>query len=178
MTSIRDLHRRALDDATAVIDSLDSSDWGRDSRCEGWSVRKLVEHMTGQNFGFAAALTDGDAPQAAYAPRSVDEWARSVEVLRSAAESPADRIRLVEVRPETRHTPETVLGFQTLDTVVHTWDITGPPHRPGPDLLDLVVRQAQRVPTERPVDAPFGPVVDGDDSDPWRHALHLLGRSA
>ncbi|WP_137121773.1 maleylpyruvate isomerase family mycothiol-dependent enzyme [Segeticoccus rhizosphaerae] len=176
MTSIRDLHRQALDDATTVIDALDSSDWGRDSRCAGWSVRKLVEHMTGQNFGFAAALADGDAPQDAYAPRTVDQWAQSVDTLRQAATSPADRIRLVEVRPETRHTGEAVLGFQTLDTVVHTWDITGPPHRPAPALVDLVARQAQLVPTQRPVDAPFAPVVDGDDSDPWLHALHLLGR--
>lgn len=177
MDTIADRHSRALAAATAVIAGLDGPQWERPSQCAGWSIRDLVRHMVGQNFGFAAALGEGDAPLGAYEPRDVEEWPASVDQLSQAVAAPAGEIRLAEVRPHLTLSPDVVVGMHLLDTVVHTWDICGPPWRPEPDVADAIVEQARRVPdSARRGDGPFRAVIPGLDEDPWHEALRLLGR--
>ena len=185
-------HRRALDMATAEIRRAGPGDLGRPSPCVGWDLRALLEHMVGQNHGFADAVADGEAPVAAFAPRSFDDggllpdWDASAERVAAAfAAAPGEReVLLVEVSAEQRFPVGTVLGFHLLDSVVHAWDVAtalAHPFRPDDDLVELVAAQAALVPggpaRERP-GAAFAPGVPvPDDADPWTLALARLGRA-
>lgn len=139
-------------------------------------MNDLVEHMVGQNYGFAAAIASGDAPESAYEPRARDQWTHSTTLLTDAISAPAERIRLVEVRPDDHLPLEVVLAIHTLDLAVHTWDAIGDQYRPDEQVIDLVLAVAQAVPAEQGPSSPFGPAVGIEPADPWERALRLLGR--
>jgi uncharacterized protein (TIGR03086 family) len=188
---LRPLHRRALDLAGKVIATIGPGDLDRPTPCTGWDLRALLGHAIGQNYGFAAAVEGPDAPVAAYAARPPETgdveaaWTESADRLAAAfAAAPLDRpVLLAEFSAEHRFPVSTVVGFQLLDTVVHTWDIAtalGRPFRPDDELVAATLAIAERVPTgearERP-GAAFASVRPDDGSDDWRHALALLGRA-
>jgi len=201
---LRELHRRALRDATAVIDTVGPGDLDRPTPCAGWDLAALLAHMIGQNHGFAAALRDGDAAPDAYRPRAplpggpAGTWQRSAgEVGRAVAATPEEReVRLAEVRGGTLFPAATVVRMHLLDTVVHTWDVArslGRDHRPDGQLVRAVLDVARQVPdgaARRRPGAAFAPAVeraatgpasgggaadDGTGND-WIAALALLGR--
>ena len=177
MNTVRQLHAATLRDAGVIIENLAGQEWDRPSRCAEWSLRDLVRHMVGQNFGFAAAISGGDAAVESYAARAVDEWGASIDALLRAIATPAPSIRLVEVRPNDRFPLAAVLGMHMLDTAVHIWDIKGPPWHPSERVIELILMQARRIPVARREGGPFGSIVTSLDPDPWHEALHLLGRS-
>lgn len=181
---------RALDGATAVVRRVRPDDLSRPSPCAGWDLRALLEHMIGQNHGFADAV-EGAAAAAAFAPRAfadtdvADAWEVSAERVASAfGSAPREReVLLVEISPEQPFPVVTALGFHLLDTVVHTWDVAtalGFGFRPDDELAALVDAQAAAVPAGPAREAPgaaFAPPVAGaSTADPWTHALALLGR--
>jgi uncharacterized protein (TIGR03086 family) len=185
-------HRRALDAATSVVRGLRAGQLSLPSPCAGWDLRALLEHMIGQNHGFADAVASGAAvPASAFAPRTfadadvADVWEVSAERVASAfAEAPGERdVLLVEISPERRFPVTTALGFHLLDTVVHTWDVAttvGLEHRPDHELAALVNVQAAAVPAglaREGAGAAFAPPITvSPDADPWTTALALLGR--
>ncbi|GAA3702509.1 maleylpyruvate isomerase N-terminal domain-containing protein [Gordonia hankookensis] len=178
MTTFTELHRRALTDADDMIDALTSAMMPNASRCVGWTIEDLVCHMVGQNFGFADAIADGDADRSAYRPRSHTLWDESRIALTTAIDGdPAGEVRLVEITDEV-FPLDAVLAIHTLDLAVHVWDALGDAYRPSPDIVELVLAQAERIPTDRGADAVFGPVRDVVDGDAWHRALGLLGRSS
>ena len=93
---LRTMYADALADCTWLVGRV--VDLSRPTPCEGWDVSALLGHMIGQNTGFAAAVRDGDADVAAFAPAPVElgtlvaVWASSVDRLREAFEAapPAD----------------------------------------------------------------------------------------
>jgi uncharacterized protein (TIGR03086 family) len=188
----RPLHFRALADCTAVIAGIEQADLARDTPCAGWNLGTLLGHCIGQNHGFSTAVENGDAPDAAYAHRVVDAatlqpaWRESVSRLTTAfaAADPDRVIRLAEFTPRDRYPLSVVIGFQLLDTVVHTWDIATALEqnfRQADELIDATLRLARLVPQtvdarQRP-GAAFGPVLTELGGDPWAHALALLGRA-
>jgi uncharacterized protein (TIGR03086 family) len=174
------LHHQALELATEQVQAVRTADLDRPTPCAGWDLATLLAHMTGQNHGFADALRGGTDP-AAYAPTT--GWAESVADLLDAVARPGtDEVLLPEISTTLRFPVDVVVGFQLLDTVVHTWDVAtalGRVWRPGPELADAVLAQARQVPagearTAR--GAAFGPVLTVGDDDPWAQALALLGR--
>jgi uncharacterized protein (TIGR03086 family) len=181
------LHDRALRRATEVIAGVDAADLGKPTPCAGWDLRALLAHCIGQNHGFADAVAGPDAPPAAYAPRPPDPgaWEASAERVHAAfrAADPDRRVLLVEFGPDARFPVANALGFHLLDTVVHTWDVAAAleqPFRPDDELLSVVAKGAQQVPSgaarERP-GAAFGPVLDVPGDDPWVATLARLGRA-
>lgn len=176
------LHRRAITDAGAVLAGVGPDDLARPTPCAGWVLDTLLGHMIGQNHGFATAVETGTAPRSAYAARR-DGWPDSADRITTAfATAPPDRtVLLVEISEEMRFPLAVVVGFQLLDTVVHTWDVAtalGRPFRPDDELVTATLAQARRVPAEpagRLPGAAFAPVrpFAGDD---WEQALALLGR--
>ncbi|MYR08286.1 TIGR03086 family protein [Gordonia sp. SID5947] len=176
MTPIEQLHRRALADADDTIRALTPTMMPAPSHCAGWTIEDLLCHMVGQNFGFAAAITDGDADRSAYLPKPRTLWGESRAALTAAIDGdPADQVRLIEIRQEAIPL-EVVLAIHTLDLAVHVWDAVGNAYRPSPDIVDLVVAQAERIPTDRGDDAVFAPVLAIESGDAWHRALGLLGR--
>ncbi|WP_157754740.1 maleylpyruvate isomerase family mycothiol-dependent enzyme [Nigerium massiliense] len=175
MAERRALHEEALLAADGAIQSLTDSDGSKPSRCEGWTIKDLVEHMTGQNIGFAEAIATGDAPLGRYRPASASQWSASVAGLRGAIERPASSVRLAEVAPGQSFELDRVLAIHALDLAVHTWDLGGG-YRPGGELAGLVLLVARATPPRGEVGGPFAPALPGDESDPWAEALALLGR--
>ncbi len=81
----RPQHSRALSQAGETIAHVHVGDLARSTPCAGWDLQALLTHMIGQNNGFAAAVTIGDAPPSAYARPAVtasdlaSEWHRSAD---------------------------------------------------------------------------------------------------
>jgi uncharacterized protein (TIGR03086 family) len=177
------LHHHALDLASELVTAVRSADLDRPTPCAGWDLAALLAHMTGQNHGFADALRGG-TDVAAYAPvPGLAAWPDSVADLLDAVDHPGtDAVLLPEITTERRFPAPVVLGFQTLDTAVHTWDVAtalGRVWRPDPPLVAAVLEQARLVPAGPARTAPgaaFGPVLDAGEEDPWLTVLALVGR--
>jgi uncharacterized protein (TIGR03086 family) len=189
VTDFRPLHRRALGVASSYVAGIGDEALERGTPCAGWDLGDLLAHMVGQHHGFAAAVTDGDAPAEAYAPRDVAgrvaaAWQESVDVLVAAfgAADPDRPVRLVEISADRSFPAGTAIGFQLLDTVVHTWDVAtalGAEFVPDPELAGRTLALARLVPQGesrlRP-DAAFAPVITAAGDDAWTQALALTGR--
>jgi len=187
----RPLHRRALDQAGQVLAGIVPADLARSTPCAGWDLSTLLRHMIGQNHGFADAVEFGDASLEAFAHRGFppgglqDAWLASADRLRTAfASAPLDRlVKLAEIRPDEWFPVAIAVGFQLLDTVIHTWDVAtalGAVFRPDDEMVEATLAQARRVPNaptvrERP-GAAFDPVLPYDGTDGWELALAQLGR--
>lgn len=187
-TDLRPLHLRALSDVP--VSSVEVADLDRPTPCAGWDLGALLSHMVGQHYGFALAVSTGDAAVADYdgpgGSAALAGWAGSVERLTSAfaAADLSAEVRLVEISPELRFPAGVAIGFQLLDTVIHAWDVAtalGLDYRPDSELVGPVLALARRVPggeaRSRP-GAAFGAEVSlpADSTDPWLAALALLGR--
>ena len=190
-TDLRPLHRRALEVAAPYVAGIDGDSLDRPTPCAGWDLRTLLAHVVGQHHGFAAAVTGGDAPPEAYAHRRVTpgriaaDWQGSADRMTAAfAAAPLDRpVRLVEISTEQRFPAGTVVGFQLLDTVIHTWDVAsalGADFVPDPELAGVTLQLARLIPqgeSRLGPGAAFAPVVAGARPDEWEQALALTGRS-
>lgn len=189
-TDLRPLFHRAVELCGTVLDQVQAADLENSTPCAGWDVRALLGHMIGQNHGFAQAVGAADAPLSAYADLPPDgdgaaeAWRASADLVVAAFDStPLDRrVRLVEISDTSTFSVATVVGFQLVDTVVHTWDVAtavGVDVRPDDELLAGALRVAERVPggpaRERP-GASFAPILAYDGPDDWRRTLMLLGR--
>ncbi len=183
----------ALAAARAVLSRVDTTDLSCPTPCRGWDLRTLIEHMIGQNEGFATALAEGDADVTAYAPRPLGDqndlmlgWDESVgHLLRAVgAADPGRPVRLVEIAPDATFLAAAAVGMHLLDTVIHTWDLAtaiGESYRPDQDLLDLVVAGSLRVPdgeARTGPDAAFASSIPASTTDPWTTALARLGRGS
>ncbi|MBL8925123.1 MAG: TIGR03086 family protein [Pseudonocardia sp.] len=180
---LRPAHRRALAAADALVARVGPDDLSRPTPCVGWDLGTLLAHMVGQHRGFAAAVRDGDAPAAAYAPVSWTPaaWAASAADLLAAFAAADLAAEVVEVELRTHPLPVAFLvEAHLLDTVVHSWDVAtalGEYYEPAPDLVDHVARAAARIPESartRP-GAPFSPSLSAG-SNAWERTLALLGR--
>jgi uncharacterized protein (TIGR03086 family) len=186
-TDLRPLHRQALDVASSYVGGIADDVLRRPTPCAGWDLEDLLAHMVGQHHGFAAAVTDGDAPVEAYAPRDGRgaAWQESVDVLVAAfAAAPDDRpVRLVEISADRSFLPGTAVAFQLLDTVIHTWDVAtalGREFAPDPQLASTTLALARLVPQGEARLGPhaaFAPVVTAAADDDWTLALALTGRA-
>lgn len=184
------MHRLAIADATDVISQVQADDLVKPTPCTGWNVGQLLTHMIGQNHGFAEAIENGDAPASAYTYRWTAEhdlpsaWALSAERLATAIDAHEldERVKLVEVNPNATYPLGAVIGFHTLDTAVHAWDVStsrSVVYRPNEDLVDEVYARARQVPAGKNrigPNAQFAPPLAVEPDDLWRTALALLGR--
>ncbi|MCU1690798.1 MAG: hypothetical protein JWN61_2030 [Pseudonocardiales bacterium] len=184
------MHRLAIADATDVIAQVRPEDLDKPTPCAGWNLGRLLTHMIGQNHGFAEAIENGDAPASAYSYQWTAEhdlhsaWAQSVERLAKAVDAHEldERITLVEINPKATYPLGAVIGFHTLDTAIHAWDVSTSRnvlYRPNEDLIDEVYARARQVPAGKNRTGPgaaFAPPITVPPEDLWRTALALLGR--
>jgi uncharacterized protein (TIGR03086 family) len=189
---IIDLHRRTAGAVTPVLARVRPVDLGVPTPCTGWDLRALLEHMTGQDHGFAAAVRAGDGTDvdvAAFAPRPLGAepaaaaaaaLATVTRAFAEAAADPAGTVWLPEFR--NRFPLEQVAGFHLIDTLVHGWDVAaslGLALDYDDDLVAAGLTVAESVPTgafrEQP-GSPFAPALTGGATDAWDRTLTLLGR--
>ncbi|GAA1261449.1 TIGR03086 family metal-binding protein [Pseudonocardia aurantiaca] len=190
---IIDRHRRATAAARIALARLRPVDLGLPTPCAGWDLRDLLEHMTGQDHGFAAAVRAGstadvDAGAFAALPLGPDPARTSAaaadDLVAAFAEAAADPGRSVWLPEFGRRFPlEQVAGFHLIDTLVHGWDVAvtlGIALDYDDDLVAAGLEQAERVPDGEFREQPGSPfaraLADTGGSDPWERTLALLGR--
>ncbi|WP_189317585.1 TIGR03086 family metal-binding protein [Streptomyces brasiliensis] len=192
MIDIRELDARALEIAESVVNQVDVSMLGRPTPCAQWTLGQLLAHMTGQNYGFAAAARGETVDRGVWADRSVGVdpagvFAASAGEVAAAFAEPDVLTRslwLPEIRGGQMFPARQAIGFHLLDYVVHGWDVAvsiGVRAEFDADLLAAVLPIAEQVPTgtarERE-DAQFQPALEtGDMAGRLEWILQLLGRS-
>src|ERR1700754_612946 len=157
MNTIRELNQRASDTVRQIVAAVRPADLGRPTPCADWDLRALLEHMIGQDHGFAVAVQRDVGPEA-FAPRPFD-----------GPPAPARPVLLAEFG-DVRFPPDQVVGFHLIDTLVHGWDVAvsiGRDIRYVDDLVAAGLEVARLVPTgpAREVPgAPFGLALAVDDA--------------
>jgi uncharacterized protein (TIGR03086 family) len=71
MTDLIQCHRSVLESSVAIIGQVTALDLERPTPCIAWTLRQLLAHMIGQNYGFAAAADGNGHDRAVFAHRPV-----------------------------------------------------------------------------------------------------------
>lgn len=188
-----ELHRRAMWRSVAIVGQVDDDQWQLPTPCSQWTLRQLVEHMTSENYGFAAAAEGETADRTPwfYQPRGDDlrlDYARSAERVVDAfgADGVPDREFWLPLLTESRRFPaRQAISFHLLDYVVHAWDVAAALGRPAAADDDLVAaalqitdREVPDTPRRQQPGAPFRPPLPiPAQASPHDRLLALLGRS-
>jgi len=176
-----------------IVDRITDDQWELPTPCARWTLRQLVQHMTSENRGFAAAAGGETADRTQWSFYPVDGDLR-VDYARSAAEVVAafgadgvlDRTFWLPLLSRTRQFPaRQAISFHLLDYVVHGWDVAVAAGQPAV-IEDDLVRVAQEITDREVPDTPRRldprsafrpplPVADG--ASPQDRLLAALGRS-
>jgi uncharacterized protein (TIGR03086 family) len=184
-------HRSVLESSVAIVQQVRTADLDRPTPCAGWTVARLLAHMIGQNYGFAAAAAGHSTDVAVFADRPVGcdpavEYAAAASRVIAAFGAPGVLERnmfLPEVRGGMSFPAEVAIGFHLVDYVAHGWDVArsvGAPAVFEESALEVALQVAQAVPEEaKTADpaTPFGPSVPWDGVSTLDRIVVLLGRS-
>src|SRR5918999_780638 len=131
MENILDLHRRAVAGIRSVVDRVSPADLGLPTPCAGWDLRALLEHMAGQDRGFAAAVraarAGDDVAVSAFAPHPLGPSPAATvtdgldEVVAAFAAGADDPVLLPEF--DRRLPLPIIVQMHLIDTLVHGWDV-------------------------------------------------------
>ncbi|MER5472454.1 TIGR03086 family metal-binding protein [Streptomyces sp. NPDC002685] len=187
---IVELDRIAVQESLRVVASAGPADWDRDTPCAGWSLRRLVAHMTAQHHGFAAAARGAGQEAALWResaahPRDPARTYRAaVTTLLAAFAEPGVTEREFDL-PELkgRFPGRIAVGFHFIDHVVHAWDVAaslGVGLELSGSVLEAASAVARRVPADPALRGPgfaFAPALEvPSGADPLVETLRLLGR--
>jgi uncharacterized protein (TIGR03086 family) len=113
MNGIGDIWGLAADKWDEVVAQVGDDDWAKDTPCDGWTVRELVDHAMfwqGRGAGvFGADVADGA------------DWAEVKPALSAALADPANLEGNAEALGGTPK--PAVAGLITADLLVHAWDL-------------------------------------------------------
>jgi uncharacterized protein (TIGR03086 family) len=195
MESILELHRRSVTGIRPVVDRVTPADLGRPTPCAGWDLRALLEHMTGQDQGFAAAVrathAAGEVDVSAFAPRPLGASPAATltagldEVVAAFAAGAESPVLLPEF--DARLPLRTVAGMHLVDTLVHGWDVAAAlgvqadyAAKLDPEVVAAALAMSEQIPDDVSREAPGAPfghaLAATADADPWTRTLTLLGR--
>ncbi|MFD4676890.1 TIGR03086 family metal-binding protein [Lentzea sp. NPDC058450] len=177
------VHRTAVLTSVEIVSKVSDGDLGNRTPCAEWALAELLDHMTAQHRGFAAAARGNGSDPTAWEVREGDDYAEAARDLLAAFAEPDVPQREFDL-PEfgARFPAVQAVGFHFIDYVVHGWDVArsiGVGYDLAPELAEPALQIALRVPAEgRQVPgAPFGPALTSSDVDPLRRILTVLGRS-
>ncbi|GAA1245488.1 TIGR03086 family metal-binding protein [Kitasatospora nipponensis] len=190
-------HADALALAAPIVAAVRAEQLELPTPCAGWTLRRLLEHVVGQQYGFAAAARGSGARPEVWADHRFEQgpgaalaalagFADSARELVVSFADAADQGRpfaLPEISTEQDFPAERAIAFHLLDTLVHAWDVAaavGVPLECPQPLAALLLRVAEQVPggaQDRGPGRAFGPGLAGrPDQPPFDRALALLGR--
>jgi uncharacterized protein (TIGR03086 family) len=191
MTNLVQSHRSVLETSVAVVSHVTSRDLDLPTPCIGWTLRDLLAHMIGQNYGFAAAADGNSHDRAVFADRPVSDqpaadYATSARRVIEAFAAPGlieASIYLPEVRGGVTLPAPTAIGFHLVDYVAHGWDVAktlGIAAEFDDDALQFALAAAEAVPAEaQTLDdrTPFRPSVPTTSTSMLDRVIATLGRS-
>ncbi len=127
---IVDQDRRAVQASLLVVNQVKPDDLARPTPCDRWSLRDLLEHMTAQHHGFAAACRgDGADPRSWQQPPHTDPvaaYAAGCAAVLAAFAEPGAAARpftIPEISPDIQFPGALAISFHLVDYVVHGWDV-------------------------------------------------------
>ncbi len=133
MDNIFVLHRVAVAGLRSVVTRVTPADLARPTPCTGWDLRALLEHMAGQDRGFAAAVraagNGSEVTAAAFAPHplgpspTADVAAGLDQVVAAFAEASGLERPVLLAEFDVRLPLPVVAGMHLVDTLVHGWDV-------------------------------------------------------
>ncbi|MGW7236839.1 TIGR03086 family metal-binding protein [Streptomyces sp. NPDC054804] len=178
--NIRDLDRRAVVRSAEIVAEVRSDQWDVPTPCAGWTLRRLLAHMTAQHLGFAAAAGGETSDASVWEEKPLPDPGRAyadavVTVLDAFAADgvPAREFWLPEIHPKVRFPAARAISFHFLDYVVHGWDVAaslGIPAAYDADLLDAAAEVAR-------TEVPDGPGRERPGAA-FRPPLTLTGRES
>ncbi|MFF7351763.1 MULTISPECIES: TIGR03086 family metal-binding protein [Streptomyces] len=192
LSSLRDLDTRAVRDSVTVVGHATVDDLRRPTPCAAWNLGELLEHMTVQHRGFAAAARGEGADPALWkaehpGPETIERYMTAAEaVIEAFAEvrSADQDFTLPEFGTGSAFPAVRAIGFHFLDYVVHAWDAARAldvPFTPAPGLPDAALPIALAVPDGahrlRPGAAFAPPLSRSIARNPLPRILLHLGRS-
>ncbi|MEU7819354.1 TIGR03086 family metal-binding protein [Catellatospora sp. NPDC049133] len=172
---------------TAVA-GVPADGWGLPTPCAHWNVTQVLQHATGDQIGFAAAITGGPWPsEDPFQPSgSIDGDATALleQALSASAAAfatvPADAEQVPVPLPQGPLPLWIAAGAAALDAAVHAWDIAVATGRPSPltahDSRQLLTVARQIVEPLRAYGAYAAELTVAADTDPTTELLAYLGR--
>ncbi|WP_374984947.1 TIGR03086 family metal-binding protein [Streptomyces fradiae] len=186
-STLPDLHQEALDLFSSHVHAVRDEQWDAPTPCAEWSVRDLVNHLTGEQLWVPDLVREGrtvaevgDAYDGdVLGDDPVAAWDRAAEGARRAFAEEGALDRTVAL--SSGDTAATAYCSQmVMDAVVHSWDLAraiGADERlPGP-LVDLAYREVAPYADSLAASGLFAdPVPSPPDADAQTRLLNLLGR--
>jgi len=177
--------------SVAIVDRVTVGQLELATPCTGWTLRRLLAHMIGQNYGFAAAAEGVSQNREVFADRTVGdtpaaEYGASATRVLAAFAAPGlldGSMYLPEVRGGATLPATTAIGFHLIDYVAHGWDVAksiGASVGYDREVLLAALRIAEAVPDEaKTTDAstPFGPSVATSSESTLDRIVAILGRA-
>jgi uncharacterized protein (TIGR03086 family) len=191
---IRPHHRSAVLQSIDVVNTVTPADLDRPTPCAGWTLGTLLDHMTVQHRGFAAAARGNGADKAIWRPETVTDAVRAdpAGAYAAAAHDVLDafaadgvteaQFALPDFGPGATVPGAMAIGFHFVDYVVHGWDAAaalGLRFEPAADVVAAVLPLVMMIPDgefRATPDAPFGPAVIGSGTTDFEKILAHLGR--
>ena len=192
MNKLQTSHTHAVQLTIDAVHLISPDELTKPTPCAEWNLAQLLDHMTVQNNGFAAAATghgDDEALWIAGTQRDdpIGDYLESADVVTAAFAQPAvaDRqFALPELSREQTFIGSQAIAMHLVDSLVHAWDVARAIGRhiyPDQELTELALQIAEQVPdgeTRLLPGSPFGPQTESPaHSTGLDRTLALLGRS-
>ncbi|MEV4615911.1 TIGR03086 family metal-binding protein [Kitasatospora sp. NPDC049258] len=188
-----ELHRLAMRHSVAAVSLVEADQWTLPTPCAEWDLRRLVEHMTAENHGFAAAADGERTDRSAWDHRPagggpVADYRASAERVVTAFGAAGVLERefwLPRIDPAVPFAGRRAVSFHLLDYLVHTWDVARALGRPVAfeaellaEVADIADREVPDTPRRLRPGAGFRPRLPPPaDATPLDRLLTDLGRS-
>ncbi|WP_084727843.1 TIGR03086 family metal-binding protein [Rhodococcoides yunnanense] len=192
MDTLREVHARAVQLTVDAVSPISVGSLSAPTPCSEWDLAQLLDHMTVQNFGFAAAAggsRDEDVWNTGmHLDNLVVDYLESAERVIEAfsASDVVDRqFYLPELSREQQFIGSQAVTMHAIDSMIHSWDVAravGSIVEPDFDLVEMTIEIVEQIPDNeerRKPGAHFGPRASIGDTTGSRFdtALALLGRS-
>jgi uncharacterized protein (TIGR03086 family) len=191
MTDLIQCHRSVMESSVAIVGQVTTLDLERPTPCIAWTLRQLLAHMIGQNYGFAAAADGNGHDRAVFADRPVSDqpaadYATSARRVIEAFGVPdliEGSMYLPEVRGGMTLPAPVAIGFHLVDYVAHHWDVAttlGIAVDFDDEALQLALTAVEAIPAGSQTledQTPFRPRVPTTSSSMLDRIIATLGRS-
>ncbi|AKT52843.1 hypothetical protein ADJ73_13040 [Arsenicicoccus sp. oral taxon 190] len=185
MSDARELIPAAAAAVTDLVERIPADAWDRQSPCEDWTVRDVLNHLTGEHL-WAPRLLGGETVEQVgdafdgdvLGDDPVAAWrsAQTSSVLAFGAVTDDDQ----QVSVSSGSIPVREYASQMLvDLTVHAWDLArgaGVPVSLVPEAVDECLGYANRTTSGGGVEGIFGAPVSTDSRDRTDQLVALLGR--
>ena len=178
---------RAMRGFAAVVAPLGADDWDRDSMCDDWTIRDVVEHVVGGDRFAPIILGRGTLDEAITAVMGVDHLgddpaASVADAAASTRDAFAGSLDRMVAHPVGSISARRFIGFRIFDQLGHTWDIAEALDQPvelDPVALAVAldVAETEREMLDASTHFAMPPSSDVEIADPQTTFLHTIGRA-